>query len=743
MKRIIALLFLLSCLPAMAGVPYVLNPNGVGTNTTITTPTLGGPVTITNSAFKAGGFDAPFYFNRATGPSIGTFFGHDTGGDNLLLQGGFSGIWFNNRTSSKVWGTWGTDITGNAFDDVLHFYYGSRQAGSATVGDIMVGRPGTLETVFIPFVGGSVGTASGIPIHNDEMAQRIPKLMVYLYGTPTTEAYLTSNITGGIASGVIPTLQSFGAQIAVDCEPGWQQSIRNPDTGRLMWETNNFPDGPVLFCRKMHTNQVQVILHQYVESIITNGDFYVTDPNMPTASHNMPATTFDRITKDVVSGYEWGIDAFRWADNDTSFSYTTPYMESVMRLFNDEVLHPRGIDYKDLGYTNAMHTEFFLGHGTVKIPASAAYECPAFFTDQSQGAGVSGDFTRAIDQMRVTYTNLAWMEGKGHFISFTMPIGLTSSSANNSMWADVRACQASLAAAVIFPGAWTLPGFTNAWWSTYVGTITNATMLRMMFDSAYYPGFPVWNTGVGGHSCWIKPLANGDYALAMANESGGDLNLTLNWATNLVSPASFLPAHGGGAYPLMIASNQVFTVYDAFNATNQVCVGGTFTAAITNGGCSLFRMVRNGIVGNSDWSVSMVSGSDATTTGQSLVDVTGLTFSAAANTTYEFRAVLNCTTTAVTTGTEYGLANVGTAMTTVFTATGATNAATGATYFVSATNAATQPFLLASGQSGIVVLEGQFTMGATAGNVTVRHLKVTSGTSTVKQGSSFKVRKLL
>jgi hypothetical protein len=144
------------------------------------------------------------------------------------------------------------------------------------------------------------------------------------------------------------------------------------------------------------------------------------------------------------------------------------------------------------------------------------------------------------------------------------------------------------------------------------------------------------------------------------------------------------------------------------------------------------------------WTVSKVTGSDATTTGQSLVDVTGLTYVAAANSTYEFESVLYCTTTAVTTGTEYGLANTGagSGVTTFFIATGATNAATGATYYVSATNSATQPFLLASSQTGVVVLKGFFvTLGGTP-TIAVRHLKVTSGTSTVKQGSDLKVRKL-
>lgn len=157
--------------------------------------------------------------------------------------------------------------------------------------------------------------------------------------------------------------------------------------------------------------------------------------------------------------------------------------------------------------------------------------------------------------------------------------------------------------------------------------------------------------------------------------------------------------------------------------------------------------VIGGITNNGAWQVTQVSGSDATTTGQSLVDVTGLAYIANTASTYEFEAALFVTTTAVTTGTEYGIANtgVGTAVTTFFYAEGFTNAAgvgPGAIYTVGATNTATPPFLLGSGQTGVVTMKGYFTTGEGTPTIAVRHLKVTSGTSTVKKGSSFKVRKL-
>lgn len=147
-------------------------------------------------------------------------------------------------------------------------------------------------------------------------------------------------------------------------------------------------------------------------------------------------------------------------------------------------------------------------------------------------------------------------------------------------------------------------------------------------------------------------------------------------------------------------------------------------------------------------SIQKVVSADATTTGQTLVDVTGLTNNVSANATYRFKATLLCTTTAVTTGTEYGIAltggATGTGLTTFFNATGFTNAAgvgPGAVYTVGATNSATPAFLQGSGQTGVVVLEGFFTTAGGTPTVAVRHLKVTSGTSTVKVGSTFEIQR--
>ena len=141
-----------------------------------------------------------------------------------------------------------------------------------------------------------------------------------------------------------------------------------------------------------------------------------------------------------------------------------------------------------------------------------------------------------------------------------------------------------------------------------------------------------------------------------------------------------------------------------------------------------------------------VSGSNATTTGQSLVDITGLTSGTLSNsTTYEVEAMLFVTTSNVTTGTQYGIGAGGTGGAAVvealFIGTTTTNAVTQVTQ--SAASTAQGTFLTTSSASGIIFIKGIVTTrGSGTATISIQHLTVTSGTSTVNIGSWMKIRLL-
>ena len=93
----------------------------------------------------------------------------------------------------------------------------------------------------------------------------------------------------------------------------------------------------------------------------------------------------------------------------------------------------------------------------------------------------------------------------------------------------------------------------------------------------------------------------------------------------------------------------------------------------------------------------------------------------------------------MTTGTKYGV-NFSTSGATVSAViTGSSTATASKTERINALNTATGTYLTTSGQTGGVIIKGVINTGANEGNLSIQHLKVTSGTSTVFVDSFLKV----
>ncbi len=136
-----------------------------------------------------------------------------------------------------------------------------------------------------------------------------------------------------------------------------------------------------------------------------------------------------------------------------------------------------------------------------------------------------------------------------------------------------------------------------------------------------------------------------------------------------------------------------------------------------------------------------VTGSNVTTTGQVLVDITGLSIPLLANVTYDFEANLTVDTSADTTGTRYGVqfSQAGAAVEATAISTKTNTAATNVERINALNTATSVASLTTSDINGGVLIKGILTVGATAGNLTIQHLKVTSGTSTVFINSFLRV----
>lgn len=132
-----------------------------------------------------------------------------------------------------------------------------------------------------------------------------------------------------------------------------------------------------------------------------------------------------------------------------------------------------------------------------------------------------------------------------------------------------------------------------------------------------------------------------------------------------------------------------------------------------------------------------------TTTGQALVDITGMSVSLIANARYEVEMLVIGSVTAVTTGNGYGIQYSAALATIDGLFTGSLTTTASKTTRTNAFNTSNQAWLTTSAQTGGVVFKGTVITGANAGTLTGRHLKVTSGTSTVFPGSYLKVTRTL
>jgi len=210
----------------------------------------------------------------------------------------------------------------------------------------------------------------------------------------------------------------------------------------------------------------------------------------------------------------------------------------------------------------------------------------------------------------------------------------------------------------------------------------------------------------------------------------------------LMSGASASPTWSTPTYPNTSPTSRKILVSDG---TNIVASTETWAVPGATAGTHLVGDGTNWTAVNerTNWTSFVVSGSAATTTGQTLVDVTGLTSGTlSATTKYEVEAWLDVSTSAVTTGTQYAIFANGTGTAAVYNAyivgTTTTNATTSATQS-SATQQGT--FLTTSGTAGIIYIHGFITTRSTGTiTISIQHLKVTSGTSTVAVGSLMRIR---
>jgi len=138
-----------------------------------------------------------------------------------------------------------------------------------------------------------------------------------------------------------------------------------------------------------------------------------------------------------------------------------------------------------------------------------------------------------------------------------------------------------------------------------------------------------------------------------------------------------------------------------------------------------------------------VTTSDVTETGQALADITGLSVALAASAVYEFEANLPCAGDTGTDGNAYGVNFSGAAGATLEASLYAPpTSTTMKTERINALNTASSAYFTTASQSGGVLIKGIISTNGDTGNLTIKQLKVVSGTATVYVGSYLKVTRI-
>ena len=404
---------------------------------------------------------------------------------------------------------------------------------------------------------GSGSALDDLPINGNEIDQALPSLPI-IYETwngidfSYTETPITNNLNNLLTNGVCVALSNAGVQLYLDIDAN-ANFITNSRTapypdGELAINTDTFPDGTnwiywyqgsnILFSAQLYwfENAGSQSLMSAVGGVGTPGGNNVT-----------PAITYDSVRRDVVSIYKFGLDGILFADASGQADIGAYY--EFTRKLTSAILTPT----VNNGPTGTFNRSFNNYNNPHKLLSVRAFEAqidiaPASMFNQvnvlnydvnTQSPGRVPNLSPLLDDMnllRIQYTNELQHVRRGHYSNGIFKYGDELTIPYTQFNLDY--CAMSMGPYILTCRTNQLP---SAGIPIIISQITNADLLAIYRDTTSRP-LRVFDNGISNSSCWMKPLANGDLAVWVVNESPSvtPVNVTISMAQlNLNTNASY------------------------------------------------------------------------------------------------------------------------------------------------------------------------------------------------------------
>lgn len=338
-------------------------------------------------------------------------------------------------------------------------------------------------------------------------------------------------------------------------------------------------------------------------------------------------------------------------------------------------------------------------------------------------ANLSG--TNTGDQT-ITLTSDVTGSGTGSFAATIAANAVTTSKINNS--AVTLAKMADIATGTLIgrntAGTGAPEALTSIPTAITASSLTSFGTSPTIVTPSITTGFTISGTAATG------TILRGD---------GTNFVATTNTFPNTANAGDILTATGSNVIGVVGATATARKVLLSQANATSIWSTETYAAPGANVGSALVGDGTNWISNQSGWMLTKVSGSDFTTTSTSLVDITGLGFSAVASTNYEIEVYLYLNSSS-SPGVNLGINSTGTSPVVVWSGTATNGANTGISMAVNSNNATTGLSVVAVNGDGFAHINGIIHSGTGTPTISVRIDKQTSGTAKVYIGSKLLYR---